>query len=61
MLDALITWVVTNLGRPMLSAGVLLVAFLLLTARVGLGVVALIAAGGLVFANYQAIAGMFGF
>jgi hypothetical protein len=45
----------------MLNAGILLVAFFLLCARVSLGIVGLVAAGGLVFANYQQISGFFGF
>ncbi|CAH2606358.1 conserved protein of unknown function (plasmid) [Rhodovastum atsumiense] len=61
MLDALIAWVQTHAGRPMLSAGVLLIAFMMLTARISLGVIAIVAGGGLLFANYAAIVGMFGF
>ena len=56
----LITWVVQSIGRPMLNGGILLVAFFLLCARVSLGVVGLVAAGGLVFANYAQIAAFFG-
>jgi hypothetical protein len=59
--QGLLNWVVTNIGRPMLNAGILLVAFFLLCARISLGVVGLVAAGGLVFANYAAIAAFFGF
>ena len=59
--QSLLQWVVTNIGRPMLNAGILLVAFLLLCARVSLGVVGLVAAGGLVFANYAQIAAFFSF
>lgn len=59
--QTLLQWVVTTIGRPMLNAGILLVAFFLLCARVSLGVVGLVAAGGLVFANYQQISGFFGF
>lgn len=59
--QSLITWVVQSIGRPMLNGGILLVAFFLLCARVSLGTVAMVAAGGLVFANYASIAGFFGF
>ncbi|UEM08122.1 hypothetical protein JL101_035590 (plasmid) [Skermanella rosea] len=59
--QSLLNWVVTTIGRPMLNAGILLVAFFLLCARVSLGIVGLVAAGGLVFANYAQIAGFFGF
>lgn len=45
----------------MLNAGIPLVAFFLLCARVSLGSVGLVAAGKLVFANYQQISGFFGF
>lgn len=59
--QSLLQWVVTTIGRPMLNAGILLVAFFLLCARVSLGIIGLVAAGGLVFANYQQISGFFGF
>jgi len=59
--QSLLQWVVTTIGRPMLNAGILLVAFFLLCARVSLGIVGLVAAGGVVFANYQQISGFFGF
>jgi hypothetical protein len=61
MLDGLIDLVVTGIGRPMLNAAVLFIAFLLLALRANLLVVAGVAAGGFVFANYQTIAGYFGF
>src|SRR4051794_36453908 len=59
--QSLLQWVVTTIGRPMLNAGILLVAFFLLCARVSLGIVRLVAPGGLVVANYQQISGFFGF
>ncbi|GEO42619.1 hypothetical protein SAE02_67670 [Skermanella aerolata] len=59
--QSLINWVVTTIGRPLLNAGILLVAFFLLCARVSLGIVGFVAAGGLVIANYQQISGFFGF
>jgi hypothetical protein len=59
--QSLLDWAVQTIGRPMLNAGIILVAFFLLCARVSLGVVGMVAAGGLVFANYQQIAGFFGF
>ena len=59
MLEGLIAWVVTTIGRPMLSAGVLLVCFLMLCAQVRLGVIALVAAGGLGLAYWQQIVSFF--
>jgi hypothetical protein len=59
--QSLITWVVSSIGRPMLNAGIIFVAFCLLCARVSLGVVGMVAAGGLLFANYASVAGFFGF
>lgn len=59
--QSLIAWVVTSIGRPMLNGGVLFVAFCLLCARVSLGVVGMVAAGGLVFANYASVSAFFGF
>lgn len=60
MLEGLIAWAVSMVGRPMLNAGVLLVAFLLIACRANLLIIAGVAAGGLVFANYQQISGFFG-
>lgn len=59
MLEGLLAWVVTTIGRPMLSTGVLLVCFLMLCAQIRLGVIALVAAGGLALANYQQIVSFF--
>lgn len=59
--QSLISWVVQSIGRPMLNGGILFLAFCLLCARVNLGLVGMVAAGGLVFANYASIAGFFGF
>lgn len=60
MLDGLIDWAVAMVGRPMLNAGVLFVAFLLIACRAHLLLIAGVAAGGLVFANYRQISGMLG-
>lgn len=60
MLEGLIAYVMTTFGRPMLMAGVLFLGFLFVTGRVGLGIVALIAVGGVIISQYQAIAGMLG-
>lgn len=60
MLDGLIAWAVSMVGRPMLNAAVIFIAFLLLACRANLLVIAGVAAGGLVFANYQQISGFFG-
>ena len=55
----LVDWVVTTMGRPMLSAGVLLVCFLMLCAQIRLGIIGLIAAGGLALANWSTIVSFF--
>jgi hypothetical protein len=60
-LQSLTAWVVSSIGRPMLNGGIIFLAFCLLCARVSLGIVGMVAAGGLVFANYAQIAGFFGF
>lgn len=57
--QSLITWVVDSLGRPMLNGGVIFLAFCLMCARVSLGIVGMVAAGGLVLANYASIAAFF--
>lgn len=57
----LISWAVSTIGKPMLYAGIIMVAFFMLCARISLGVVGMVAAGGLVFANYGAIAAFFSF
>ena len=59
--EILLNWAVQTIGRPMLNASIILVAFFLLCARVSLGIVGMVAAGGLVFANYQQISSFFGF
>ncbi len=56
-----VTWLVSNIGKPMLYAGILMLSFLLLGGRISLSTVAMVAAGGLVMANYGAIAGFFAF
>jgi hypothetical protein len=57
----LIAWVVTNLARPMLYGGILMIGFLLLGGRMSLQTVGMVAGGGLLMANYGAVAGFFGF
>jgi hypothetical protein len=57
----LISWVVTSLGKPMLYGGILMVGFLLMGGRMSLQTVAMVAGGGLLMANYGAIANFFGF
>ena len=59
MLEGLIAWAVTTVGRPMLSAGVIFIAFLMLCASVRLGIIALVAAGGLALAYWQQIVSFF--
>lgn len=60
MLESLIAYVFTTFGRPMVMAGVLLLGFLFVTGRVGLGIVALVACGAVIISQYQTIAGMVG-
>lgn len=59
MLDGLLAWVVTTIGRPMLGAGVLMVCLAMLCAQVRLGFIALVAAGGLGLAYWEQIRGFF--
>jgi hypothetical protein len=61
MLEGLLAYVVTTFGRPMIMMGVLFLGFLFVTGRVGLGTVALVAVGGIIISQYQAIAGLIGF
>ena len=60
MLEGLIAYVMTTFGRPMIMAGVLLLGFLFVTGRIGLGIVAMVAVGAIVISQYQTIAGMMG-
>ena len=60
MLEGLIAYVMTTFGRPMIMAGVLLLGFLFVTGRIGLGIVAMVAVGAVVISQYQTIAGMMG-
>lgn len=57
----LISWLVTNLGKPLLYAGIIMIAFLLFGGRISMTTVACVAGGGLVLANYGAIASFFKF
>lgn len=59
MLDGLIAWVITVVGRPLLSGGIIMVCFLMLCAQVRLGIIALVAAGGLGLAYWEQIRGFF--
>ncbi len=59
-LDQLIQWVVTNAGRPAINAGVIGVAMTMLFFRMAMTTIAAVAGGGLLFANYDQISGMFG-
>ena len=59
-LAGLLQWVVTNIVVIALNAGILAIALLLMFLRVNFGIIAGVAAGGLIAANYATIAGFFG-
>ncbi|WP_424138819.1 TrbC/VirB2 family protein [Roseomonas chloroacetimidivorans] len=59
-LSSLIQWVITNIVRVAISAGVIGVAIALLMFRFSFATVAMVAVGGLIAANYATIAGFFG-
>lgn len=59
-LSQLIQWVITNIVRVAISAGVIGVAIALLMFRFNFATVAMVAVGGLIAANYATIAGFFG-
>ena len=59
-LGQLIQWVITNIVRVAISAGVIGVAIALLMFRFNFALVAMVAVGGLIAANYTTIAGFFG-
>ncbi|MBB5696060.1 TrbC/VirB2 family protein [Muricoccus pecuniae] len=59
-LTQLIQWVITNIVRVAISAGVIGVAIALLMFRFSFATVAMVAVGGLIAANYATIAGFFG-
>ena len=59
-LSQLIQWVITNIVRVAISAGVIGVAIALLMFRFNFATVAMVAVGGLIAANYTTIAGFFG-
>jgi type IV secretory pathway VirB2 component (pilin) len=60
LMNQIITWVVTNIATGVIAAGVLLVGGLLIAGRHSLEAVIVMVIGGLVIANWQTIAGMFG-
>ena len=53
-------WGVTNVAKPLISAGVVAVGAVMLLLRIHYSIVIAWAVGGLVIANYQAIAGLLG-
>ena len=59
-LGQLIKRVITNIVRVAISAGVIGVAIALLMFRFNFALVAMVAVGGLIAANYTTIAGFFG-
>jgi len=54
------TWTVTNIARPLISVGVVAIGALALLFRISWGFVIPFVIGGLLIANYQAVAGLFG-
>lgn len=58
-LGSLVSWAVTNIVQVLLNVGVLAVAGMMLLMRFSWPPIAMVAIGGLIFANYSSIAGMF--
>lgn len=58
--DTIVQWFVTTYARGLINAGIIALAILFLLMRFSVGVVCAVAGGGLLFANRDAIAAMFG-
>lgn len=58
--DTIVQWFVTTFGRGLINAGIIALAIMFLLMRFSVGVVCAVAGGGLLFANRDVIAGMFG-
>lgn len=58
--DTIVQWFVTTYARGLINAGIIALAILFLLMRFSVGIVCAVAGGGLLFANRDAIAAMFG-
>ena len=58
--DTIVQWFVTTYARGLINAGIIALAILFLLMRFSVGMVCAVAGGGLLFANRDAIAAMFG-
>lgn len=58
--QALLDYTYEEYGRPMLNMAVVAVALTMFFLRFSFPVVGMVAAGGMTFANYNAIVGLFG-
>lgn len=58
--DTIVQWFVTTYARGLINAGIIALAILFLLMRFSVGIVCAVAGGGLLFANRDAVAGMFG-
>lgn len=58
--DTIVQWFVTTYARGLINAGIIALAILFLLMRFSAGIVCAVAGGGLLFANRDAVAGMFG-
>lgn len=58
--DGIVQWFVTTYARGLINAGIIAVAILFLLMRFSIGIVCGVAGGGLLFANRDVVAGMFG-
>ncbi len=58
--DTIVQWFVTTYARGLINAGIIALAILFLLMRFSVGIVCAVAGGGLLFANRDVVAGMFG-
>jgi hypothetical protein len=58
--EALLQYTYQEYGRPMLNMAIVAAAITMFFLRFSFPVIGMVAAGGLTFANYQAIAALFG-
>ena len=59
-INGITTWGVTNIAHPLISAAVVIIGVLMILFRIAAQYIAAWVIGGLVIANYQAIAGLMG-
>jgi hypothetical protein len=59
-INSVTTWAVSSIARPLINAGVVVVGALAVTGHLRWGIAVPLVVGGLIIANYQQIAGMFG-